>query len=68
MAGKVTEAMMNTPDEQTAALLCELAAARLRMQHATITRLVRILDKRGCADALANAGIIAQCALEKTHA
>ncbi len=58
---------MNTPEEQTAALLCELAAARLRMQHATIQRLVRILDKRGCSDALELAELIAKTAMEGKH-
>ena len=49
--------------DQNAAYICELAAARIRGQHATIARLARILERRGCGEALSKAAAVARAAI-----
>lgn len=52
-----------TTEAQNAAYLLELAAAIIRGQHATIQRLVLILERRSCAAGLAAAEALARAAI-----
>ena len=56
-----------TVADQNAAYICELAAARIRGQHAAIARLTRILERRGCAEALGKAAAVARAAIGAEH-
>lgn len=59
-----TNTTLISVEDQNASYLCELAAARIRGQHATIQRLLLILERRSCTAGLAAAETIARAAIE----